>query len=180
MSLWAKYRVRDRVYCLNDTDVIWLARALWGECGSNAEPDEYMAVAFCMMQRYLRWPTRNPRWPTFWQMMRRFSQPINPIWIRPSEKRRKRYPEACSRKRLRRRKKISTRDWRMIPALPKRAALTFACGFAASPVPFAVDFGADWLVKRQGKQGVNIGDNVFLDNSQTKIKFKPGVIQVEI
>ena len=181
MSLWATYRWGDRSCALDDIDIMWLAKSLWGECGKGGEFEDMLAVACCMMQRYLRWKRANVEWGTFSSFVRAFSQPVNPIWVDPSPYRRRKYPKLCTPARLRRRRTICNAPWVDVPRAPKLVAMGFGCGMYASPVPDAVNFGAAALIKRQGRKGINLGGNVFIDPSQDKgIKWTKGSLEIII
>lgn len=180
MSLWARYKWANREYYLDDNDVSWLARALWGETGKNGSEEAMTAVAFCMMQRYLRWPGSENKWPFWYQFVRAFSQPVNPAWSDPNGAFARKYPRLCTPARMRRREKIQTCPWQDVPVNAKRIAGAFGAGyFLVSPCPDAVNFGAAGLVKRQKKTGINIGDNVFLGPEMDKgIRWIDGSLEI--
>lgn len=179
MNMFAIYRWGDAQYKLDEVDVFWLAKSLWGECGKNASNEDMLAVSSCMMQRYLRWPKAQLRWPSFMSFVRAFSQPVNPLWSSPSVDRRAKYPRLCSATRLKRRRRIRDAAWVDVPQRAKKLALAFACGVFDSPCPDAVNFGAEGLIRRQKKSGINIGGNVFIDESQDKgIKWLPGSLEI--
>jgi hypothetical protein len=176
----AIYQHDDIAYEFTNQDIETLARALWGECGENAPYDHYAAVAWAMMQRWLRWPGGKgvERWPTFSQFMRAFSQPINPAWARGGAKA-KANPEYATEAMLQRREKITNTPWQGIPGPPKLAAILFNNGQLANPVPDAIDFAAQSLVRKKGLEGETIGGNTFISARSDPWKWSAGGVTVD-
>lgn len=178
--MFVKVKTKFKTYELTANDVLWLARALWGECGRKADDQAYWAVAYCMLQRFMRWDGPRSRWPDWASFIRAFSQPVNPKWSNPGSALCKRFPRLCSRLRIKRRRTISECPWERLPRPAKRAAMLFAIGEADNPVPDAVDFGSRGLIRRQGKTGVTIGGNTFIDESATDTTWQPGPVDLKL
>jgi hypothetical protein len=176
----AIYQFDDVQYQLTDEDVETLGRALWGECGDAAPTDHYAAVAWAMLQRWLRWPGGKglEHWPTFAAFMRAFSQPINPDWARGGKKA-KAHPEYATEAMLQRREEITNTPWSQMPPTPRLAAELFAMGQLSNPVPEAVDFAAKALVKKKGLDGRTIGGNTFIAAADDPWKWSPGRVTVD-
>ena len=92
---------------LTDDDILWLCRAFIGEHGRDSFNTRYLgAFVWCMINRYMLHPG-NRYWKSFRYMLRRFSQPINPRWMRGGDLARKNKDSPmCSEKRLDRREKL--------------------------------------------------------------------------
>lgn len=106
-----------RVYALTENDKLWLARAIAGETGEHLKNiDGPAAVAWSMMNRFLLTKGQDV-WPTFANLLRNYSQPINPKWYRggsicanPS----KVQAPACNDKAYQHREYISNLRWQDI------------------------------------------------------------------
>jgi hypothetical protein len=69
-----------KTYALTETDVIWLARSIRGECGANPSRESAAAVAWTMMNRFMLVPGF-AKWTSYTDLIRAFSQPVNPAWF---------------------------------------------------------------------------------------------------
>lgn len=149
-------------YELSPTDLHWLAVSLWGEC--SAKDDQACgAVAWTMMARWMRWGRRH--WDTFTGLMRAFSQPINPKWLGKG-----------TAEEIERRKMYQGWTWGEIPPRAREYAIAFAEGRLGNPVPGAVDFAEEGVVRRQGKIGTTIAGNTFLQEDQQDFAYWPGIV----
>lgn len=162
MTDWAVYQnADDERIVMDERAMLWLARALVGECGENPSDHACLSVAWTLATRYLLWPGTRP-WTSFVSFMRAFSQPINPVWCDEKSAVCRANPEACTEAHIARRKRISRLSWDEIPEPVSRNARAFAQTSTRNPVYGAVDFADDELVDRQGKVGVTVGGNAFI------------------
>ncbi len=171
---WATFHCSDRSYTLDDRDVLWLAKSLARETRDELGR---AACAYTMLQRFLRWTGK--RWESFYDLIRAFSQPVNPIWADPESAKCRQYPEACEESRIERRRITQAWKWDEIPQGARDVAVAFAAGHLANPTPDAVDFASVGLVRRQGKTGTTIGGNTFLDAEQANGPWRSGRVTVE-
>ena len=177
VEMLIRTNMNSRQYQLTSCDVNWLARSMWGECGPKAKDKAYNAVAYCMLQRFMRWPVWG-KWDSFAQFVRAFSQPVNPKWSDPDGEFAAKWPKLFSEAHLKRRDIIQTRPWGLVPEPPKKAAVLFAVGLADNPVPDAINFASRALIKRQGRTGITIGGNTFIDDTQDKMRWRPGKVEI--
>lgn len=161
---WCLVSCGNGDYAITSRDVVWLARALWGECGRWAREQAYYAVAFCILQRFMRWPRGRELWNTWAAFIQAYSQPVNRKWAYPTDSRIAKYPKECSPERIARRRLIRRTPWDRLPRRCRRAAERVAMGLVSSPVPDAVDFGTRALCSKLGLEGVTIGGNTFTSN----------------
>lgn len=140
----SQIRYDGRSYQLTELDIIWAARMVYGESGTNIV--DGAAVLWTMTQRFAL-----GRWPTFTALCQAYSQPINPRWARNGEFCRPggRYhgQDNCSEARLRRRDSISNMPWDSIPLAVRTLVDTWSTGNLPNPVPRAIEF-ADPAVSR--------------------------------
>lgn len=151
-------------YTPSQNDLEWLAKSLYMESKTR---EGRIACAYCMIQRFMRWPGK--RWNRWAEFLRAFSTPINPIWADPTTAKCMQYPENCTPSMVSRRKKIQEWTWLDIPTDVRNLTLEWASGQLNNHVPNAVNFSSEALVKRQGKTGVTIGGNTFLEPSQDSL-----------
>lgn len=162
--------VRNRViygpggfrYHITDDDMLWLARAIWGEADQNERGGA--AVAWAMAQYHalvLGSGGRRPAFSTLTALLRSYCQPINPMWASLDASGCRRSPDKCSDGLLRRRAMITNARWESIPEVPRRIAERLAAGDLPNPVPGMTDWAArDW--GRDSQAGVvNIAGNRF-------------------
>lgn len=146
---WARIVSPGVDYQLTTEDVVWAARMVVGEGDEDTE-----ALLWAMTQRYAL-----GAWSTFTELLRAYSQPINPLW----------YPSgaccqpggagcptgggygtpACSERAFGRRARITHLTWEEIPLRVRRIVLTWAEGKLPNPVPRATHFAAPRLVERR-------------------------------
>jgi len=99
-----------RTLVVDDDTALWCARMLVGEAG-KIHRDEASAMLWAMLNRWFLHPGRR-HWPTFLDMIRRFSQPINPDWQRGGRLAKKHAGTIhCTRGKLTRRELICSLDW---------------------------------------------------------------------
>jgi hypothetical protein len=136
-------------YQLTTTDVVWAARMVVGEGAEDAS-----AILWTMTQRF----GGLQAWDTFTELLRAYSQPINPLWYRDGAccapgatgcpTRNSAGSPACSERAFARRTRITNLAWDEIPAHVRRTVLQWARAELPNPVPQAVHFAAPRLVER--------------------------------
>lgn len=162
----------NRSYQLTDEDILWAARMLDGESGTNTV--DGAAVLWTMTQRFAL-----GRWNTFTELIQAYSQPINPIWKRNGERCRPggRYhgTEHCSEARLNRRDAISSKPWDRINPLIRTLVSQWGSGNLPNPVPRAVEFAdprvaAGFINRPENRGSVYVArlSNHFIATAQTK------------
>jgi hypothetical protein len=150
-------------YELTDDDLLWLARAVWGEAGDRNERGG-AAVAWAMVQYHALVIGRNgqrPAFSTLTALLRSYCQPINPRWASMDASGCRERPGDCSVGALDRRRQITNASWSSIPSVPRGVVEQLAAGSLANPVPGMVDWAArDWSRESQTPL-INIGGNKF-------------------
>lgn len=176
-----------KTYTLTETDVIWLARSIRGECGPHPTREAAAAVSWTLMNRFMLLPAF-AKWTSFTDLIRAFSQPVNPEWFADGSKCREGGPfhgkENCDPK---------TTAWRVqLSGMPLSTlgpaagyARAFAEGTLEYPKAFALltkdrptNWGATWLKKKlkdgaivtlpeATPWGVTIGGNHFFEDVGT-------------
>lgn len=145
-----KIRTRDGwSYELTPGDLLWAARMIEGEGGNQA------GVLWTMAQR-LALVHRSAPHLTFTDLIRAYSQPINPRWSRTGDFCAAGGPysdtEACDERHLERRDRISN-----LAPEDMRPAVDFvqrwARGSVPNPVPKAVHFATPELIARRINDG---------------------------
>lgn len=151
------------VYRLTDDDLLWLARAIWGESGADNETGG-AAVAWAMVQYHALVIGRTggrPAFSTFASLLRAYCQPINPKWASLNASGCREHPDRCTETLLRRRAMITSAAWGSIPETPKRVVERLIAGSLSNPVPGLTDWAAyEW---QRGSQVplVNVRGNRF-------------------
>jgi hypothetical protein len=146
-------------YTITSTDKLWLGRALVGETGGRARRD-LEAVTWALAQNFvlvIGAGNRRPRFSTFTDCIRAYSQPVNPRWIDPNGVKCRQHPGACTERHIARRRRISSMSWSSLPQATRQAVDDFVAGRLDNPVPNMVDFAAYTFSGRE----INIGGNWF-------------------
>lgn len=150
-------------YRLTDSDLLWLARAVWGEAGTDKRNGA--AVIWAMAQYHalvLGSGGRRPKFSTLKNLLRAYCQPINPKWASRGASGCQRKPEHCTNRHLQRRRRITTASWDQIPSDVRDLVTKFAAGDLDNPVPGMTDWAAyDWSSRAKNGRLVNIGGNKF-------------------
>lgn len=124
----------DYVYQITPDDVLWLARAVHKEGGSNA------ATVWTYFQRQ----AANRRSSSLASLVLAHSQPVNPAWRADGEKCRPGGPyhgtERCTPSQLASRAANAVRPWGEIPASVRDVVVAGVTGRLPNPVPGATDF----------------------------------------
>jgi len=149
-------------YRLTNSDLLWLARAVWGEAGTQTTGGA--AVIWAMAQYHATVMKRDGTRPAFSSLealLRAYCQPINPMWASLDASGCQRRPSHCTERQLARRRQITNASWDQIPASVRSLVQRFAAGTLSNPVPGATDWGAfDWQARSQTRI-VNIRGNRF-------------------
>jgi len=140
------------MYRFNQDDLTWLARAIHGEAGTNAEGGA--AVAWTALNNFMLVignAGRRPRFPAFWECIRAYSSVLSPRWATLDAPGCREHPENCTQSQLRRRREITAMSWDRIPTAIRELVLRFSRGELKNPVGNAVDwasFGFDGAERR--------------------------------
>lgn len=162
--------VRNRVlfgpggfrYTLTDNDLLWLARATWGEAGTQQRGGA--AVIWAMAQYHALVVPRSgqrPAFSTFTDLLRAYCQPINPRWDETTDEMCQQRPAHCTPRHLERRRQVATASWSQIPQSVRSLVTTFAQGTLENPVPGMTDWAATNWQNRSQVPLVNIRGNRF-------------------
>jgi len=138
-------------YQITNDDMLWLARATWGEAATSMRGGQ--AVIWAMAQYHalvIGGGSRRPAFSTFTALLRAYCQPINPAWADPNGAMCQRQPGVCSARHIARRQQITNAAWSSIPASVRQLVLEFMRGQLPNPVPGAVDWNnRDWGAQSQ-------------------------------
>jgi len=144
-------------YRLTERDLLWAARMVQGETlpGRAGRRDDALAVLWTMTSlfspdgqraKYGRW-----RFDSFTDLIRAYSQPINPRWLaggqfcRPGGRGHGR--DECSPARLAARERLQRTPWPELDAELREVVLRWAAGHTTNPVPTAIEFAAPFVVR---------------------------------
>jgi hypothetical protein len=162
-------------YQLTLDDVLWSARMIEGEVGMTGDEIHANWVIWTVAQR--KYYLDRYRGAEFKDLIRGFSQPVNPIWQEGGSRCPHPVPgnssNSCSPERLARRKEISSRPWGSIRDLARSVAMRFASAQLANPVPGVVDFAATTVqpgahLREAGRQFSRNSANVFYYDFQKR------------
>jgi len=142
-------------YTLTDDDLLWLARAIYGEAGTHREGG--IAVAWALAQNHLLIGSNPPRMGTFAALTRAYCQPINPVWQDVNSRQCQRNPSACAPERIQHRRNLSGMAWNSIPESVRNIVTSFATGALPNPIPGLTE----WSANRYATARQNIGGNWF-------------------
>jgi hypothetical protein len=146
-------------------DAVQMAKMIDGETWGSPSVADARAMLWAIAQRSGIWAF--PRW-TLADLIRAYSQPINPKWTRTGSACRQYYapsfsgpiPDSCSLRRVERREHNITMVWADLAALARREVLDFAAGKTANPVPGAVGWFAPGMWKKREGNGSNTRDHM--------------------
>ncbi len=150
---------------------IWAARMCVGEGGRRCSRDKASAMLWALMRRFMLHPARR-HWGTYTFLMRRFSQPINPRWMRGGDLAKKwAGTKYCTERKLNRREKISTMPWWKIPKRIRTAVIDFSNGTLEEPYkilmldrPRVTNWASLKSLPTKYPHGVNIGGDWFFED----------------
>lgn len=130
-------------YRLTTADLLWLARAVWGEAGTNQAGGAAVAWAVIQYHALVVGPGgRRPAFSTLTALLRAYCQPINPKWASADTKECQRNPQHCTERHLQRRAQITNAVWNSIPEAPRNVVQQLLLGTLPNPVPGLVDWKA--------------------------------------
>lgn len=162
-------------------DALQMAKMIDGETWGTPSTEDARAMLWAIAARSGMW--RFPSW-TLADLIRSYSQPINPAWTRTGSKCKKYYaagftgeiPDSCSVKRVDRREQNIKMAWADTALVARKEVLEFAAGRTTSnPVVGMVGwFGKGMWNKREGNgantkdhmlAGATLGGNVYVELS---------------
>lgn len=158
---------------LHESDKIWAARMVLGESGDN-DMTAGAAVLWAVAQR---WVTKSAlQRMNFTEVMRSFSQPLNPIWSSSSASGCQRSPSQCSAAALARRQSIQSTQWWGIPSSIRGLVEDFFKGRVSNPVPGYNNFAAAGYVNTSASElpAITIGGNTFVRDPGSI----PGIVRI--
>jgi hypothetical protein len=170
MKTW--YVGPHKVYALDETDKLWLGRALYGEGWGTAE--ERAAICWALMYRFMLRPGDKST-TSFTSLIRGFSQPVNPKWYEGGEICRNPSPKqasGCTAAKYERRRKIAAMSWEELPHEIRSDVEAFANGqlfppeviSTSSSFPHISDWASYKGVEQACPNGLWIGKNWFCQN----------------
>lgn len=126
-------------YQITPDDLLWLARSTQFEGADHAATIWAFAQRFAGIQRS----------GTFTDLIRAYSQPVNPLWDEASDPKCITSPHRCSPETLARRQRARTITWAELNPAVRAAVLAFAQASLPNPLPRATDFASydvrQWL-----------------------------------
>jgi hypothetical protein len=151
-----------RRYRLTWDDLLWAARMLIGEAGTNASTNEGAAVLWCMASRLVALNSTS-----YTRLIQAYSQPINPKWMAEGEfcrvGGRFNGTTHCAPNKLERRARYQNTTWEEIPGDVQDLVFRWATGQVDNPIPRATHFavprvasrgrGIEGLRAREGQDG---------------------------
>ena len=172
----ATYSSRRKDLVLTAEDLLWLGRAYSGEHGFYTEK-RFQAFAWCLINRYLLHPGTT-RWPSFVYMLRHFSQPINPRWMRGGDKAESnKYKDTkwTTKRRLDKRERLCKKPWASISKRVRVALAELLAGRILPPpecyrppmIPQKITNFAKNTASRRlyYPHGFNVGGNWYFEDA---------------
>lgn len=157
-ALRAVYQSGRRSFSVDDSDRVWLGRALVGESGARAS--EYPSILWTLARRYL-WS----RYPgSFLTLTRAFCQPVNDRWMPGGdlfEKALKRGAASASDAAIARRQWLRSLQWNDLPIAVQRAVIAFQAGTLTEPRKTRENNSTNWGswpgIETKHPRGVSVG-----------------------
>lgn len=169
-------------YRLRADDLLWAARMVEGETvrGRARQLDDALAVLWTMTALFTPAAQRDKygrvRFEALSDLLRAYSQPINPRWRRDGEFCRPggRYhgADACAPARLDARERLQRTPWEALEPELRAVVLRWATGKTRNPVPKAVEFAAPrvaaaHIARNPGAQSVATLQNQFVASARS-------------
>lgn len=150
---------------ITDDVALWLMRMVVGEGGAKCSTRKTSALCWAIVNRWFLWPGAR-HYSNFVDMMRAFSQPINPRWGRGGDLAIKAQEAYCHPGKLKRRERICSMQFKDIPKPIRENVELFAKGELLGPelniekqrisnwaslkltstkYPWGVDIDGDWF-----------------------------------
>lgn len=147
-------------------DAVQMAKMIDGETWGSPTAEDGRAMLWAIAQRSGIWAF--PKW-TLADLIRAYSQPINPKWTRTGSACKKYYaadftgkiPDSCSVKRVDRREKNIQMGWADTALGARREVLAFVAGSTPNPVPGVVGWFAPGMWRKREGNGSNARDNML-------------------
>lgn len=170
----ALYKGNGRTVALGSSSIIWACRMLIGEGWKNGKGE---AILWSMLYRYLGMPHK---WDSWTDMIKLFSQPINPRWIpggdlyeKYKNSNKEVYKIATDEAHTKRRLRIQSMEFADFPEKVKQIVTDFALGVLPVPSVFGgkliSNFASYKGVESKYPNGIDIGgDWFFVDPSIKK------------
>lgn len=151
---------QGRRWSFHDDDKIWMGRMILGECGEDAIGGD--AVLWSVASRWVTKPVFQDK--TFTQVIRAFSQPVNPLWADPNSGRCLERPAACSDAAIRRRQAITNTSWAALPSNIRQLVQDFVGGRTRNPISGYNNFAAAGSSSFTNTEltPVTVGGNTFI------------------
>lgn len=166
-----------RSYVFTDEDFLWTCRMVVGE-SSKSTKEEIDYIVWAMINRFLL-HDKQDGWVTFTDLIRRFSQPINPKWIgefcQPGGKGYN--TKACSAEKIERRKNIQTLPLERISENIKLNVRDIFDGKSILKSRVCNWHATDEETKKKYPNGIDIGGNWFFEEQGVLL---PGGIICEV
>jgi len=148
----------DVRYRITPTDLLWTKRMLAGEVGESP-PERSAAACLWAMTNYhmlvIGPRGARPKFSTFTELLRAYSQPINSAWDSASDSKCQAYPSSCTPERLARRARITRMT--LFSSVIERVVSEWYAGRLANPVPGLTD----WHARHWEGATVEVGGNWF-------------------
>lgn len=177
-----KYVSTYRECAIDDDTALWMARMCVGEGGKKCSREKAAGMLWALMHRWHLWD-RKQRYSTYLELMRAFSQPINPRW-RAGGDLAERWKGSifASPARLLRRSRISSLKWQKIAPHIRQAVTDFQNGVLFPPGVLTTILRAritNWAsLKKTPKKfpwGVDIDGDWFFEDAG----IRDGIVRVE-
>lgn len=147
-------------------DAVQMAKMIDGETWGSPSAADGRAMLWAIAQRSGIWAF--PEW-TLADLIRAYSQPINPKWTRTGSACKKYYaadftgeiPDSCSVKRVDRRERNIAMTWADTALVARREVLAFAAGSTPNPVPGMVGWFAPGMWRKREGNGANAKDHML-------------------
>jgi hypothetical protein len=157
-------------YRITNTDMLWLARMVYGETGGDDEAKA--AVLWSVLTRHMSKPSLYQT-GSLTKTIRMFAQPLSPLWATPFGCEGGRgccgtFWGACSPTTLLKRANVRWSSWYMLPGDVRDAVTRFVRGELPNPVPGANNFAMSISAAERsgsvqaGFQPVTIRSNTFI------------------
>jgi hypothetical protein len=155
---------QGRKWHFHDEDKVWAGRMIVGESGTDATRNEAAAVLWSVAARWVTKPAFQGM--TYTQVIRGFSQPVNPIWASNDQcnSSGRGCCGNCTSAQLSRRAYITSLPWTSIPASIRGYVEDFMRGALSNPIPQYNNFAAAGYVSGSNSElePVTIGGNTFI------------------
>lgn len=151
---------------LTGDDAVWAARMCWGEEGENAPVAAYAEVLSTMIRRLVIVGERSagdPVWRSFTDLIRKYSQPINPAWA-----------SRGTALAVQRRARITGAAWHECPENARIAVVEVLSGRRGLSAGDAVHFAAEYVTAPKLAANPSwrvvstVADNMFVSTSQSR------------